>query len=581
MCGIAGIAGGNPDRHEISKMLAYIRHRGPDGCGTHVAGNVALGNVRLAIVDATPAGDQPMISPDGRYVLVYNGELYNHLDFRSSLAAAGVRFKGYSDTETLLWLLVRHGEAVLPLLNGIFAFAFHDTVNRELLLARDHMGVKPLYHTRGKEGRLLFASEIKSLFANGECAPRLNTSDLAELFMFHFIAGERTAFANVSELSPGHVLRWCEGATKISRFWDPVPTEIAAANGNDNGGHLRELVRAGVKRQLMSDDPVGIMCSGGVDSGMVAAFAGLEPGAISSGFCFRDPAHGYDELQDARSICSPHAISVEEVQLPEADVPDLLWDVTWFYDEPIPRPHHLAAYAVARAARSSGLKVLLSGEGGDELFGGYQRYVDIAEQVATTGDLSALVFGHNRVALPRLMRFWPEATFSSLFRERCSEETCGLDIINRQLLIDQKTFLQHFLQRSDRMGMAASIEMRVPLLDLELVKYMNQRPGSEKICGRMTKVGLKAAARGVLPAMVVDRPKQPFDMPMAPLLQRGPMADFLDDMLLSSPRCGAIFNPKAIGAMVLDLRRGAEDLWKIVWMLLTTEVWMRVFEVSV
>lgn len=580
MCGIVGIGGGNPDCSEIGKMLTCIRHRGPDGWGTYAEGDVALGNVRLAIVDCTASGDQPMISPDRRYALVYNGEIYNHSEFRSSLQADGVEFRGHSDTETLLWLLIRRGPDVLPKLNGIFAFAFHDRVTGELLIARDHMGVKPLYYTFGREGRLLFASEMKCLFATGECEPRINTEDISELFMFHFISGERTAFANVSELLPGHILHWRRGVQNIKRFWNPVPEQTSEAEDGESSERLRELVHSGVKRQLMSDVPVGMMCSGGVDSGMVAAFVGLEAGGMS-GFCYCNPSEGYDELPEARSICDGYGISVDSVQIAESEIPQLLWDLTWHYDEPIPRPHHLAAYGVARAARSAGMKVLLSGEGGDELFGGYTRYLEIAAEFANRRDTSAFLFGHNRVALPRIARFWPEASFSNPFREQCVQETGNLDTINRQLLIDQKTFLQHFLQRSDRMGMAASIEMRVPLLDLELVEHTNRRPGSEKISGPVTKAAFKAAARGVLPPAIVDAPKRSFDMPMMRLLQNGPVADFLDDMLLSGARCRALFDPKAIAEIVSDMRRGAVDLWKVVWMLLTTEVWMRVFEVSV
>jgi len=530
-------------------------------------------------VDCSPAGAQPMISPDGRYVLAYNGELYNHADFRRELESRGVEFRGRSDTETLLWLLIERGEAILPFLNGIFAFAFYDLHTRRLLLARDHMGVKPLYYASGAGGRLLFASEIKALFATGECTPRLNREDLAELLMFHFIAGERTAFANVNELPPGHLMRRHGKSQEIVRFWNPVPRHVADPDGQAESEHLQSLVAAAVKRQLMSDVPVGMMCSGGVDSGIVASFVGREAAGMS-GFCFTDPRLGYDELDDARSICEPNGISVEDVRIRELDVPDLMWKLTWHYDEPVPRPHHIAAYAVARQARAAGLKVLLSGEGGDELFGGYRRYVEIAASIAENGDQSALVYGHNRVALPRVARLIPSPSLANPFRERCADETEGLDTVNRQLLVDQQTFLQHFLQRSDRMGMAAGIEMRVPLLDLELVEHTNGRPGVEKISGEQTKIGLKRAARGILPSSVIDRPKQSFDMPMAPLLQHGPMAAFLDDMLLCAPRSGALFGSDTIRAMVKDLREGAHDLWKVVWMLLSTEVWMRVFRVE-
>jgi asparagine synthase (glutamine-hydrolysing) len=579
MCGIVGIVGGQPREDEVSGMLARIRHRGPDGEGIHLAGEVGLGSVRLAIVDPTPTGAQPMRSPDGRYCLVYNGELYNHADFRPALQARGVRFRGHSDTETLLWLLVHEGEAVLPRLNGIFAFAFHDTETRRVLMARDHMGVKPLYYARGRAGRLLFGSEIKTLFATGEVEPRANVDDLVELFMFHFISGERTAFASVKELRPGHLLRCHDGRTTVAEYWNPV-TRAGEEGQEPDAGVLSNHLRDAVRRQLMADVPIGVMSSGGLDSGIVTAFAGRAD-ARMQGFCYRDPHYGYDEFNEARAMAGSHGVEVEEVRIDEADVPDLLARLTWYHDEPLPRPHHLAAYAVARQAHQSGLKVLVSGEGGDELFGGYDRYVQLASAVNGGPLPAALVFGHNAVALPRIARFWPRRDFSNAFRFWCAQDTSGFDPINRQLLVDQRTFLQHFLQRSDRMGMAASVEIRVPLLDIPLVEYTNQLPGPAKVSRGLTKRCLRDAARGILPASLVDRPKQGFEMPMAPLLQAGPVAELVDDLLLARPRLADVVDHAGVVGLIRDLRNGQDDLWKVAWLLLTTELWMRTFRVTI
>ncbi|HEU4630574.1 MAG TPA: asparagine synthase (glutamine-hydrolyzing) [Gemmatimonadaceae bacterium] len=587
MCGLVGIAGAAPAREEVAAMLATIRHRGPDGHGCRVTAGAAFGHARLAIVDLSEAGAQPMCTPDGRYTLVYNGELYNHADFRPALEAEGVCFRGHSDTETLLWLLVRHGAAVLPRLNGIFAFAFHDALTDTLLLARDQLGVKPLYYARGRDGRLLFASEIKALFATGEVEPRANVEDLVELFLFHFIAGERTAFATVTELLPGHLLQRADGRVRVAEYWTPVtaaregPCDGAAASTPEAAaGALRDRVRDAVHRQLMADVPIGVMSSGGIDSGLVTAFA-TRGAARLRGFSFRDTAHDYDEFHEACRLGELFGVDVAPVTIAPDEVPAVLERAAWHYDEPIPRPHFLAAYAVARDARATGLKVLMSGEGGDEVFGGYTRYAELLAAMCATGDESALVFAHNRVALPRLARLWPGQRFGNAFRFWCAAETAGLDLVNRQLLVDQRTFLQHFLQRSDRMGMAASVEVRVPLLDPWLVEHANRLPGSAKIEGTHTKRGLKAAARTVLPASVFDRPKRGFDMPMAPLLEQGPVAAYLDDLLLAQPRCGVLFESSAIAAFVRDLRAGEAELWKVAWMLLATEVWMRTFNVTV
>jgi asparagine synthase (glutamine-hydrolysing) len=579
MCGIVGIVGGSPQRHEVQAMLASVRHRGPDGEGVHVAPGIALGNVRLAIVDPTPAGAQPMASPDGRYTLVYNGEIYNHKDFRAALEASGVQFRGHSDTETLLWLLIRHGSAILPKLNGIFGFAFHDALSGKVLIARDHVGVKPLYYARGRDGRLLFASEIKALFVTGDVQPRINHDDLLELFMFHFIAGERTAFRDVSELLPGHLMEVIDGHARIREFWSPLTAATRGDAPDESAEQLRVRLEAAVQRQLMSDVPLGVMSSGGVDSGLVSAFARRE-GARLQGFCYRDSARGYDELADAREIGALLGIDIHEVGIPEADVPELLHTLTWHYDEPIPRTHYLAAFAVSRAARENGIKVLLAGEGGDELFGGYQRYSDLAAEMERTNDESPLVFAHNRVAIPRVRHFLSQQRFANAFRFWCAEETRGLDLVNRELLVDQRTFLQHFMQRSDRMGLAAGVEIRVPLLDLELVEHINAQPGSRKVANGATKIALRQVARSVLTPAIVDRPKKGFDMPMLELLRRGPVSALIDDLLLGTSHVAALLDTTGIPAFVQEFRAGNDELWKVLWMLLSTELWARRFKVT-
>jgi asparagine synthase (glutamine-hydrolysing) len=580
MCGLVGIAGGNPQPDEIGGMLREIRHRGPDGEGCQFAPGLGVGHVRLAIIDPSPAGAQPMGSPDGRYLLVYNGEIYNHLEFRSDLQDRGIVFRGHSDTETLLWLLITYGADILPKLNGIFAFAFHDRATGALLLARDHLGVKPLYYARGRDGRLLFASEIKALFTTGEVQPRLNVDDALELFMFHFVAGERTAFAGVSELLPGHLLTCRDGRITTRPYWDIVADARVPNGHHADAARVVRLLEDAVERQLMSDVPVGIMCSGGLDSGMLTAMAGRADKPLV-GFCFRDSVYGYDEFDQARELGRTFGIDVEGVCIAEQTVPDLLWSLAWHHDEPLPRPHHIAAYAVSRAARARGLKVLISGEGGDELFGGYTRYAELGEAMSVSGDLSPLVFAHNGVAVPRIKRFWSRPAFDNAYRFTCADQTQGFDIINRQLLVDQKTFLQHFLHRSDRMGMAAGVEIRVPLLDLQVVSHINRLPGGEKVSGGELKRCLKRAALDILPAAVLTRPKQGFEMPMAPLLSRGPVAELADDVLLSSPRTGEIFDTKGIAGVLHDLRAGQDDLWKVAWLLLTTELWMRTFKVTV
>ena len=440
MSGIVGTVGTRPDAAVLNAMLQRLSHRGPDGRGLHLSEDAGFGHVRLAIVDPSDAGAQPMPSPDGRYVLAYNGELYNHQDFRPGLESRGVRFHGRSDTETLLWLLITYGEAILPRLNGIFAFAFQDIYSHTVLLARDPIGVKPLYYASDSTGRLLFASEIKALFVEGGIDARLNVDDLVELFTFHFIAGERTAFANVRQLLPGHALRHASGQVSISKFWDGVDSARRPGGTDSVDRRLRLLLDEAVQRQLMADVPIGLKSSGDLDSGVVTALAGRH-GSRLPGFCFRDAATGYDECEDAQRIGGQFGVAVAEARIQPDEIPSLLEKLTWHNDEPLPRPRHLADYAVARQARAAGLNVLLSGQGGDELFGGYERYLDYAATMEASGDLTPLILGQHEGALTSLRRISPSRAFSNPFRAWCASDTNGLDLINRQLIGDQRTWL--------------------------------------------------------------------------------------------------------------------------------------------
>lgn len=581
MCGIIGIIGGNPQQHELEAMLTQVQHRGPDDTGYFLDPALGFGHVRLSILDLSVAAAQPMKSPDGRYVLVYNGEFYNHADFRPQLQARGVRFRSRSDTETLLWLLIIYGEAILPKVNGIFAFAFYDTVTKTVLLARDHMGVKPLYYARVQE-RLLFASEIKALFATGEVEPRLNTDDLLEHLMFHFVAGERTLFHGVSELLPGHFLKITPTSQLVEQFWSPIQAPRDDQSEDEIAETVRQLLTDAMLRQLMSDVPMGIMLSGGLDSSAVAAFSNPYRQRML-GYCFHDPANGYDEIANAQQVADDFNIDLRAVRICQENIPDLLIKTTRYYDEPLPRPHLIAAYVVARAARHDGVKVLLTGEGADEVFGGYRRYVDLGAQMTQTGDLSPLVFANNRDALPRIQRFLAKTRFSNAYRFWCGEDVRGLDIINQQLIVDQKTFLQHFLQRSDRTGMAVGVETRVPMLDIALVEYVNSLPGRSKVTvDGVIKKPLRAALNGVVSEQIVSLPKQPFDTPMAPFLRQGPVAEMINDLLLTNPRSGSLFPVCKVQDLVREMHVDSDpNLWKAVWQLLTTEIWLREFKVAI
>jgi asparagine synthase (glutamine-hydrolysing) len=581
MCGISGIYGYQNDHHLIKGMIETIRHRGPDGIGLFNDEQTALAHVRLAIVDPHPTGAQPMKSIDERYVLIYNGEIYNHQDLRQQLKQFDIQFKGSSDTETLLYLLIHFGPDILPQLNGIFAFAFYDTQKQELLLARDHMGVKPLYYTR-KNGRFFFSSEIKSLFIDQNiCNPEVNHEDVLEFLMFHFISGERTAFRDVFQLLPGHMLVINKDSFTTSCFWEqPLIPIVSTATEDELIASCLELSKAAVNRQLMSDVPLGIMLSGGLDSGTVAAFS-QQSATTMQGYCYYDETNGYDETAFAKQMATQFNINLNLVQIKEQELPNLLETVTWHFDEPVPRPHNLAAYAVSKAAAHDGIKVLLTGEGGDEIFCGYTRYKEITEKYSADHDPSHIIFGHNRVALTAIEKFYSKRSFTNNYRFWVPYTYRNLDAINQQLISDQKTFLIHFLQRSDRMGMAVGLENRVPLLDIELVNFMNRIPGEQKMKNGELKYIQKQMLKGILSDEIIYQKKQPFDMPIETYLQRGVLNEYMKDLLLSDARCSYLFDKKGMATLINDMTDKKPNAWKMVWLLMCFEVWLRKFNVSI
>lgn len=582
MCGIAGIYGGEIREEMLKIMMESLKHRGPDSHGILKIAGAGLAHTRLSILDLSESGNQPMQSADGRYVLIHNGEIYNYLELREKLKKFNIQYKGKSDTETLLHLLIHFGKEILQELNGIFAFAFYDTESNILLLARDEFGVKPLYYTENK-GVFYFASEIKALISDASIAtPILNKTDLTEFFMFHFIAGEKTLFKNIYQVLPGHFIELTEKGKKGGKFIDFIPKKKSFIQ--DEKSIIEEialLLGNAVKRQKMSDVPVGIMLSGGLDSAGVAVFSKEYK---KNGYCFLDDEKGYNEFDSAEKIAIANNIQLIPVRISEAEIPSKLQKATLYYDEPLPRPHHLAAFEIARQASSDGVKVLLTGEGSDELFGGYGRYIEMQEAYKRDADEEHFLFGNNRVALPAIQKFLQPLQFNTGFRHALNKSTRGYDSINRQLYYDQFTFLSHFLQRSDRMGMAWGLENRVPFLDKELCTFINSLDGSLKIKNKELKHLLRAAMGNYLPPEIISRPKEPFEMPIAGYMVRGRLKEMIDDFLLTNPRCSAILNKSGIESAIQAMQAESEkpkNAWKMVWLLLGFEIWMRTFNIHI
>jgi asparagine synthase (glutamine-hydrolysing) len=548
MCGIAGIV-----RTDASAVIAATQlnamqrtqaHRGPDDAGLFIAPGIGLASLRLAILDLSAAGHMPMQTDDGRYHIVYNGEIYNFRDLRSSLEAAGCRFRSHSDTEVLLHLFAREGIEMLQRLNGMFAFAVWDSAERELTLVRDRLGIKPLYYAE-QNGGLLFASEEKALFAAG-VDPTIDASAWDELLCFRFVAGERTPYAHVRRLLGGHVLQWRDGRVRISRWWHladrikerrsrPIPDPV---------GWYRDTFDDAVDVRRISDVPIGVLLSGGLDSSSVATALGRLAGKGVKSFTVRFAEPDHDEGPLAREVARAAQLDFHDLMLRPEDLLERLHSACWLNDEPLAHTSDIHLWAIAEYAKPR-VTVLLSGEGADETLGGYVRYqplrygsalalarrgvpwlVDLAGlrgRVAKLGRLLAL--GSNRdvvlfnacdVLPTELAEVGHRIRSEFAYRHQMVSEAQDLfpgDLARQAMYVDQHTFLGSLLHRNDRMTMGASIECRVPFLDYRLVEGVGALPSSILLAGHQSKPLLRRALAPRLPRIVQRNRKWGFTVP--------------------------------------------------------------------
>ncbi|MEO8464686.1 MAG: asparagine synthase (glutamine-hydrolyzing) [Gammaproteobacteria bacterium] len=632
MCGICGIVtthrNGSPEREVIEKMRDTMLHRGPDGSGIYVAPGVGLGHRRLSIIDIAH-GQQPMHSDNRRFVITYNGEVFNHASLTRQLEAAGAKYKTHCDTETVLHLFERYRAAAVEQMRGMFAFAVWDTQERTLFLARDRFGVKPLYYVHRSDGTLLFASEIKALLAASSERPRLNLNALPDFLANHAPSGEDTLFVGVHRLPPGHSLIWQNGKITIRRYWDLSfdATMRTPARGSRAETALveefRERFTEAVRIRLMSDVPLGVFLSGGIDSAAITAtMAKLVDAPIrtfSVAFAERDA----NELAYARVVAAQYRTEHREVVVDPSQFFGELPNAIWHEDEPLAHPSSVALYFVSRLAAEH-VKVVLTGEGSDEMLAGYNRYrvtqynlrLGVAYQkllpkFAREGVRSAVA------ALPLRSRIRQRAqrTFltrgsnlddlyfdnfavfdrdaqRAILREDIRAHVEMVDpyaahhaamarlqhksVLSQLLYTDSKTYLAELLMKQDQMSMAASIESRVPFLDHPLAEWTASLPDSMKLRGTTTKWILRRAMNGILPASILKRRKMGFPVPINAWL-RGAWRPLLDEYA-SGPRARqrGIFD----GAAVETLRREHEsgvNHGERLWALITFELWARMF----
>ncbi|HEY0386132.1 MAG TPA: asparagine synthase (glutamine-hydrolyzing), partial [Pyrinomonadaceae bacterium] len=512
MCGINGIAlSSRSTRRLDARLLVRMRdvqeHRGPDDSGIFVNGQVGLGHRRLSIVDVA-AGHQPMTNEDDTLHIVYNGEIYNHADFRAGLEARGHRYRTHCDTETILHLYEEEGAACVSHLRGMFAFAIWDEVQKELFIARDRLGVKPLYYAHADDGSLYFASEIKALLEARAVVPEMNYRALPDYLANHATSGEETLFRGIKRLLPGHTLRWRDGEVRIEEYWDLHFTgregePEAHTRDEDYVEQWTELFRTSVRLRLMADVPLGMFLSGGIDSSAIAAMMSRMVDTPVKTFSVAFKEREANELEYARLVARAFKTDHHEIIVSPEDFFTALPQLVWHEDEPLAHPSSVALYFVSKLAAQH-VKVVLTGEGSDELLAGYDRYRKTVYNLALgaryhdwTGERLRGAVRHGLTALPRRSRvrqklartflclapdieslyFDNFAVFSRVMQEQLLTpeardatgqlnpyadvssylaQTDGETLLDRLLYADTKTYLHELLMKQDQMSMAAS-----------------------------------------------------------------------------------------------------------------------------
>ena len=626
MCGIAGLINcGDPEL--LDQMGGVMAHRGPDALGAqwftpHGSG---IAHRRLAILDLSPAGGQPMSTPDQRYWITFNGEVYNFQEIREELQSKGEQFYSTGDTEVILRAYAVWGKACLRKFNGMFAFVIFDALAGTLFAARDHLGIKPFYYYCSG-GRFVFASEIKAILQCPFVERRPDLDAIAN--PARFLISPLTGFAGIHKLPPAHCLTFAGHDLRIEPFWTLQPREDCTQTGAELEDELDMLLRDAVRLQMIADRPVGTFLSGGLDSSIISALMRQNTAGDIHAFtiAFSDADQKFEQMPDdsryARRVAAQFGFTFHEFEL-NPDVADLLPKMVWHLDEPLSDPATLNTFMISDAARRLGIVVLLNGVGGDEVFGGYRKHLACMAAETATRVLPRSVRGALQSISARLpvasaskgfrMRRWlrrftsllslppteryltsdlslAPAQFERLFpgrnyydssfwrQQQSVLEQPGLSYLSRMCWNDTRVFLpEHNLTYSDKAAMAASIETRPPLTDYRLVEKMFTLPPRHRIRGHRQKYLLKRVASRYLPHDIVHRPKAPFNAPLRSWI-RGSLAGMVDEVLSeTSLRRRGVVDPRYARQLIERDRRGVEDNGMLIWTLLTRELWFRTF----
>jgi asparagine synthase (glutamine-hydrolysing) len=630
MCGIAGILnfdGTDVSPQVLTAMAEAMNHRGPDGDGQFIDGRVGFAHKRLAIIDIA-TGQQPMTSTRGTLTITFNGEIYNYVELRADLVRRGHTFRTTSDTEVILEMYAEYGPACVPMLNGMFAFLLYDSERRIVLAARDHFGIKPLYYV--STGRsLLFASEIKALLRHPALAAEVDYAAVREYVTFQLVTAERTLFKGVRKVLPGHyhIIDLDSGRFETEHYWEPRFVIDPYHTAEYFIAEVRRLLDDAVRLQLRSDVPLGAYLSGGMDSSIVSSLASLQlNGGASAGplqtftGLFREGAD-FDETRYAREVAESRHMTMHEVVATEEQFVDLMPRLVYQMDEPVAGPGLFPQYVVSRYAARH-VKVVLGGQGGDEIFGGYARYLVAYLEQALKGaifetneeaehivSLTSIV--PNLPALrqyaPMLRQFWRQGVFEPMDRRyfRLIDRSGGAlslfsadfrscyeseelfarfqsvfnhpdtqSYYNKMTHFDLVTGLPALLHVEDRVSMAASLESRVPLLDYRIADLVASMPPGMKFRGGELKYVLKQSVDGLLPPSIAQRKdKMGFPVPLH-LWAKGKSRDFFADILLSpTAQARGIFDT----AEVEKLMSYESAFGRRLWGLLNLELWFREF----
>ncbi len=607
MCGIWGVdwrSGQNEVPVEmLDAMGDTMPYRGPDDRGSFREPGIGLGHLRLSIIDLSPAGHQPMSTEDGRYTIVFNGEIYNYVELRSELEAEGERFRSQSDTEVILHLYRKLGPACVDKLNGMFAIGIWDAAERSMWLVRDRLGIKPLYYSIDSE-RVVFASEIKAIVASGLVSPEPNHRVIYQYFRHMFSTGRETFFKGVDRLLPGYWMLVRPDNVRMERYWDVplVSDPDLTAPVEDYASRLHDVIDDSVRLRLRSDVPLGAYLSGGVDSSSIVSLAQPRLGAMSTFSLAFDEGPEYDEREFIAYVRERYATEHFEIVPGMEDSWRMFPDVVWWMDEPTVSSPTVSQYFLSKVAKDH-VTVVLGGQGGDELFGGYYRFFprylktmmggalrgkySAGDILTTLGNLidHVRIVGLRRVG-QKMSRYsaMMDMLHPSLLehehdtRAELMSDLPVVDPMNRMLYWEIRNYLPGLLHAEDRMSMAVSLESRVPLLDHRVVEFAATVPPELKMRHLVTKYVERESMRGTVPDSILDRKDKRGTPSPLPKWFGGELNDRVTQVL-TDPRARerGIFSPEAVDRAIADHGAGKGEFGDQIWMLLSVELWFRTF----